>query len=193
MLKKLCFNELKIMQQTWELAFKYILKNRRTKLLENTLIAQAFIDKNKDVILVPYKLCKFGYALAVEPYKKVNNAEWDNISKNVSELLREISEQPRTELTETTVMKEICGNKGFKQFSKKHICIEIKYTVDEEKYTISNQPRLSDGSYGTEKNSVSEKFCIEHISTGDIALIQENFLKAYNDAEQYLQEIGSKL
>lgn len=161
--------------------------------MESDLIVQAFIDKNKDMILVPYKLCKFGYALAVEPYRKVNNAEWHNISQNVSELLQEISEQPRTELTETTVMKEICGKKGFKQFSKKHICIEVKYTVGEEKYIISNQPRLSDGSYGTEKNSLSEKFCIEYISTSDIALIQENFLKAYYDAEQYLQETGSKL
>lgn len=162
-------------------------------MLENNFIVQVFIDKNKDMILLPYKLCKFGYAVAVKPYRKVNNAEWENVSKKIIELLQEISKQPRTELTETTVMKEICGNKGFKQFSKKHICIEVKYTADEEKYSISNQPRLTDGSYGTEKNSVSEKFCIEHISMGNIDLIQENFLKAYHDAKQYLQEIGSKL
>lgn len=161
--------------------------------MENNLILQIFIDKRKDMILVPYKICKLGYAVAVEPYIKLNNAEWENISRKITELMREISEQPRTELTETTVMKEICGNKGFKQFSKKHICIEVKYMEGEEKYIISNQPRLSDGSYGIEKNSVSEKFCIEHISVDDIALIQENFLKAYNDAEQYLREIRSKL
>lgn len=41
--------------------------------------------------------------------------------------------------------------KGFKQFSKKHICIEIKYQINDGKFIISNVPRLSDGSYGTEK------------------------------------------
>lgn len=161
--------------------------------MKNYLIVQVFIDKNKDMILVPYKLCKFGYAVAVKPYKEINNIEWGNVSKKIAELLQEISKQPEIESAETNVMKEICGNKGFKQFSKKHICIEVKYKVDEKKYIISNQPRLFEGSYGTEKNSLSEKFCIEYISTDNVALIQENFLKAYHDAEQYLQEIGSKL
>ena len=32
-----------------------------------------------------------------------------------------------------------------------------------------------------------------NISTDDVDLTQENFLKAYHDAELYLQEIGSKL
>lgn len=161
--------------------------------MKNHLIVQAFIDKNKNIILVPYKRCKFGYAVAVEPYRKISDNEWMDLPKNITELMMEISKQPEIEVTETSVMKEICGNRGFKQFSKKHICIEIKYILDEEKYVISNQPRLSNGAYGTEKNSVSEKFSVGYISIDNIDLIRDNFLKAYNDAKQYLQEIGSAL
>ena len=161
------------------------------------IVLQIFIDKKKEMIIVPYKLCKIGYALAVEPYRKVNSADWEAdwkiVYKEVTELLKEISKQPRTEQTESTVMKEICGGKGFKQFSKKHICIEIKYQINGGKFIISNVPRLSDGSYGTEKNTISERYSVEYISTDDVDLIQENFLKAYHDAELYLQEIGSKL
>lgn len=159
--------------------------------MDNYLIIQVFIDKNKDMILVPYKLCRFGYAVAVEPYREIDHADWDNVSKKVTELFKVISEQLITEKTESTVMKQICGNKGFKAFSKKHICIEIKYKLGEESFTIANQPRLADGSYGVEKDSVSEKYSVKYISTDNIALIQENFLRAYFDAEQYLQVTGS--
>ena len=59
--------------------------------------------------------------------------------------------------------------------------------------TVSNNPRLSDGSYGVEKGTLSEKYSIEYTSEDSIASIQANFLKAYKDAEAYLKEIGGSL
>ena len=159
----------------------------------NYLMMQIYIDKNKDMIFVPYKECKIGYTLAVEPYKKIGNVEWDNVSRYIVDMIREIAIQPQTENTETNVMKQLCGKKGFKQFSQKHICIEVDYKISDKIFIISNIPRLPDGSYGVEKNSLSEQYCIKHISTDDVTLIQESFIQACGDAEQYLQKIGSKL
>ena len=122
----------------------------------NYLMMQIYIDKNKDMILVPYKECKFGYALAVEPYKKIGNAKWDNVSEYIVDMIREIAMQPQTENTETDVMKQLCGNKGFKQFSKKHICIEVDYKINDHTFIVRNEPRLPDGSYGVEKDTASE-------------------------------------
>lgn len=157
------------------------------------LIIHVYVDKNRDMILVPYKECKVGYALATEPYKKIGNAGWSNISVFVLDLLKELIKHPTTEDTETNVMKKICGNKSFKQFSKKHICIEMKYSIRNKKFIISNQPRLMDGSYGVEKDTISEVYSVEYTCTESETLIQENFLKAFKDAEHYLMEIGSKL
>lgn len=86
------------------------------------IVLQIFIDKKKEMIIVPYKLCKIGYALAVEPYRKVNSADWEAdwkiVYKEVTELLKEISKQPRTEQTESTVMKEICGERDLNNFQR---------------------------------------------------------------------------
>lgn len=161
--------------------------------MEDYVILHIFIDKDKNMIFLPYKICRFGYAVAVEPYRKLNKDEWENVSGEAVKLLEEVSKQPETEQTASRIIKEICGNKGFKQFSKKHICIEIVYEISGRRLIISNLPRLSDGSYGSEKNSISEKYCVEYISTDDTATVQKNFLKACLDAEAYLRETGSKL
>lgn len=161
--------------------------------MKDYVIVHIYIDKDRNMIFLPYKICRFGYAVAVGPYRKFNRDKWETVSEEAIKLLEEVSKQPKTELTESRIMKEICKNKGFKQFSKKHICIEIAYEISSKRVTVSNWPRLSDGSYGSEKDSVSEKYCVEYTSTDDAAAVQKNFLKAYLDAESYLREIGGEL
>ena len=160
--------------------------------MANYIIIHVYVDKNKNMILVPYKLCKIGYAVATEPYEKVSNTEWEKVSVHIVDLLRKIEKEPFSEDTRTNVMQQICGSQGFKQFSKKHICIEAMYLISEKSFVISNQPRLSDGSYGIEKGSISEMYCTDYTSTDNITEIQENFMKAYEDAQQYLERIGEE-
>lgn len=152
-----------------------------------------FIDKNKDMIFLSYKENEEGLLVSSEPYKYVSCEEWGNVSGHIIEMIDEIAKQPMTEDTGENVMKAVCKGKGFKQFSKKHICIDATYKISEKKYIIRNEPRLRDGSYGIDKGTLSEKYSTEYSSPCDAALIQENFLKAYADALQYLKEIGSEL
>lgn len=161
--------------------------------MANYIIIHIYVDKNKNMILVPYKLCKVGYAVATEPYEKVSHTEWEKVSVHIVDLLRKIEKEPFAEDTRTQVMKQICGSQGFKQFSKKHICITAMYLISEKSFMIGNRPRLSDGSYGIEKDTISEMYSIDYTSTDNIAEIQENFMKAYGDAERYLEKIGAKL
>lgn len=159
----------------------------------NYLIIHIYVDKNRNMIMVPFKQTKIGYALATEPYKVFDKDEWNNASVHVLDLLIEAIKKPIAEDINQDVFKKICGNRGFKQFSKKHICISVRYNIAEKAFEVSNQPRLSDGSYGTEKNSISEEYCIKYACTKESDLLQENFLKAYEDAEQYLKRIGLEL
>lgn len=152
-----------------------------------------FIDKNKDMIFVAEKETGEGLIAASEPYEYVDCDEWENVSAHIIEMINEIAKQPLTEGSGTNVMKTICKGKGFKQFTKKHICIDAVYKISEKKYIISNSPRLRDGSYGIDKGTLSEKYSTNYSSPCDTALIQENFLKAYADAVQYLKEIGDRL
>ena len=131
--------------------------------------------------------------VATEPYEKVSHTEWEKVSVHIVDLLRKIEKEPFAENTQTNIMKQIYGNQGFKQFSKQHICIRAMYWISEKAFVIGNRPRLSDGSYGIEKGSISEMYCTEYTSTDNITEIQENFMKAYGDAERYLERIGGKL
>lgn len=159
----------------------------------NNVLVKVYVDKNKNMLLVPLKKSIIGYRLYVEPYKKLGYAEWENVAQYCIKLLKEISENPVTEATKSDVFKKISGGRGFKQFTKKHICINVEYNIDDKMVTVSNNPRLSDGSYGVEKGTLSEKYSIEYTSEDSIASIQANFLKAYKDAEAYLKEIGGSL
>ena len=76
-----------------------------------------YIDKNKNIILAPYKECEAGYGVVVEPVMYIERQEWNNISQYILDLLSEILKDPVTEETESTVFEKICGNRGFKQFS----------------------------------------------------------------------------
>ena len=93
----------------------------------------------------------------------------------------------------STIKKKICGSRGFRYFSKRHICIKVRKKLNDHETIICNFPRLSDGSYGTEKGTISEKYSIKYVSEAEKDLVQENFLKAYLDAQRYLETIGSKL
>lgn len=153
----------------------------------------AYIDKSKNVILVPYKLCEAGYGVAVEPIIQIGSEEWDNISQYILNLLNEISKDPLAGENRSTAFKKIYGSRGFKQFSKKHICITVLQKLSNHKIIVYNFPRLSDGSYGIEKETISEKYSIKYMSEAEKDLVQENFSKAYKDAQQYLEAIGSEL
>ncbi len=157
------------------------------------VFVKAYIDKNKDILLIPGKQCKYGFGIAVEPVIKVNCEKWENIGRYMLVLLNEICEEPLTEETKSSVFKNLYGNKGFSQFSKKHICITMEYKIGDKKVVIYNLPRLPDGSYGTEKGEISEQYSIEYMSEKKDELIQEYFEKAYGDAERYLTAIGSKV
>ena len=157
------------------------------------LFMAVYIDRNRDMILVAEKECKAGFAVASEPYMNVGNAEWENISGYIVDIINEIAKQPLADDTKSNVMKAVCKGKSFKQFTKKYVCINVKYKISEKRYIISNWPRLRDGSYGSNKGTLSEKYSIEYSSPEDTALIQENFLKAYADALEYLKETGEEL
>lgn len=44
-----------------------------------------------------------------------------------------------------------------------------------------------------EKDTISEEYSIKYVSETEKDLVQENFLKAYLDAQRYPETIGSKL
>ena len=157
------------------------------------LFMTVYIDKNRDMILVAKKECKAGFAIASEPYMNVGNGEWENVSGYIFDIINEIAKQPLAEDTKSNVMKAVCKGKSYKQFTQKHICIQVEYKKSEKKYIISNWPRLRDGSYGSNKGTLSEKYSIKYSCPEDMALIQENFLKAYADALEYLKETGEEL
>lgn len=157
------------------------------------IILHVYVDKDRNMILIPFKRAKAGFGLASEPYEKIRSDEWENASVHISRLVEKVKEQPFAEENGKDVMKEICGRQGFRQFSKKHICISVHHVIGEKTYTIHNMPRLSDGSYGAEAGTISEKYCTEFISADDIESIQENFMKAFREAGQYLEQIGAIL
>ena len=45
------------------------------------------VDKNKNIILVPFKTCEAGYGVAADPIMQVGSEEWDNISQYILDLL----------------------------------------------------------------------------------------------------------
>ncbi|MDE6567871.1 MAG: hypothetical protein K2K70_09105 [Lachnospiraceae bacterium] len=159
--------------------------------MSDYLFMAVYIDRNRDMILVAEKECKAGFAVASEPYMNVRNAEWENISGYIVDIINEIAKQPLAEDTKSNVMKAVC--KGYKQFTKKHVCINVKYKISGKRYIISNCPRLRNGGYGVYQGTLSEKYSIKYSSPSDRALIQENFLKAYAGALEYLKETGEEL
>lgn len=156
--------------------------------MKNYLTLDIYIDANKDLKIVPYKTTKIGYLLAVEPYKIVKNTEWDKMDFFIIQMINEIDKNPITDEIKTNVIENMSGIKSFKQFSKKHICILVKYEKNENIFEISNQPRLPDGSYGVQKDFTMEYSNIYKCTN---KTLKENFIRAYEDSQQYLKRIGS--
>lgn len=159
--------------------------------MDNYVSIDVYIDKNRNIFLIPYKRCRIGYDVAVKPIINIRSDEWKNVSQHILKLLNEICVDPVTEETESTILKELCGSKGFGQFSKKHICISVEQKIGVNKIETYNSPRLPDGSYGTEKGDISEQYSIKYVSEKEEEMLQENFEKAYRDAERYLTAIES--
>ena len=91
-----------------------------------------YIDKNKDMIFAAYKENKAGLVVMSEPYEYVDCAEWENVSEHIIKMINEIAKQPITEDTGSNIMKIICKGKGFKQFTKKHMCIDAAYKISKK-------------------------------------------------------------
>lgn len=160
------------------------------------LALEIYIEPDRDMIFVAQKECEGGPLVASEPVQYIKNTEWENVSKYIINMIDDISKNPYVQESsreKINVIKQICRNKGFRQFSKNHIDISVAYHISEQRYILSNEPRLRDGSYGVEKETLSEKYSTQYSSPRDAAAIQENFLKAYNEALQYLQEAGNNL
>ncbi len=160
--------------------------------MNKILSLHIYVDKEREMILVPNKITQEGYRLASEPYIVLKSEEWDKVGVCVKDIMRKIMENPITDRTTETadVMKKICGKKSFKQFSKNNICIVVRFNVQENTYMISNMPRLSDGSYGVRKNTISQQYSTKYECGCDDEQIKKNFLKAYAEAHQYLYAMG---
>ena len=79
------------------------------------------------------------------------------------------------------------------KYRKKPLAGENRSGALDKNITVYNLPRLSNGAYGVEKDTISEEYSIKYVSETEKDLVQENFLKAYLDAQRYLEAIGSKL
>ncbi len=161
--------------------------------MSSILLLSIYIDKNRKMIFVPSKKTKAGFRRASEPYIVYEAEEVNNVELHIKNIMKEIALHPIADedSLKTSVMKKICGKKSYNQFTKEHINIDVLYNVQENVYTISNVPRLADGSYGVRKNTLSQQYATEFKCNGnDDEQIRKNFLKAYAEAQSYLYEIG---
>lgn len=161
--------------------------------MSDILMLSIYVDKNGKMIFVPCKMTVAGYRRTTEPYRIYEAEEVNCIDSYIKEMMDEIAIDPIIVdgSNAPSVMKKICGKKSFTKFSKEHICIDVRYDVQEKTYIISNSPRLSDGSYGVRKNTISQQYSSEFIcNCDDDEQVRKNFLKAYIEAQNYLYAIG---
>lgn len=161
--------------------------------MSDILMLSIYIDKNGKMIFVPCKMTVAGYRRATEPYRIYGAEEVNCINSHIKKMMAEIAIAPIiVDASKTpSVMKKICGKKSYTQFTKEHICVDVGYNVQENTYIISNAPRLSDGSYGVQKNTISQQYSTEFVcSCDDDDQVRKNFLKAYAEAQKYLYAIG---
>lgn len=161
--------------------------------MSDILMLSIYVDKNGKMIFVPYKKTVAGYRLATEPYRTYEAGELNSVNIHIINMMSEIALDPIVEDVSkaSNAMKKICGRKSFTKFSKEHICIDVRYDVQEKTYIISNSPRLSDGSYGVQKNTISQQYSSDFVcSCDDDDQVRENFLKAYAEAKKYLYAVG---
>lgn len=140
----------------------------------------AYIDKDKNVIIIPSIETVYGFYIAIEPWKVISAADWNTIPSSIKENVNMLSLLPITNKDEhsSTVFKDH-GVKNFKKFSKNHICVGIEYYVDEKKYFIYNMPRFSNGGYGFENEKTGEPVK-KHTCLDNENDIYDTFMLAYN-------------
>lgn len=160
--------------------------------MENLLIFNIYINKNKELFFIPLKSTNIGYRISVKPYKVYYN--WNNIGANIitmiDEMFIDFKNRPIVEKDfKFEFWKEISKTKSFKAFSKEHICIEVVYDINKNEMIIYNFPRLKDGSYGIENDSVSEFYSKKYMCKKDKLLLENCFLKAFEDSMNYLKVI----
>lgn len=161
--------------------------------MNNILMLSIYVDKNGNMIFVPCKKTEAGFRRASEPYRLYEAEEIKNVDMHIKNIMDEIAINPLAEISPETpsVMKKICGKKSYKQFTKEHINIDVIYDVQEDRYIISNVPRLTDGSYGVQKNSISQQYSSKFECSGDNNIqMKINFFKACAEAQNYLYAMG---
>lgn len=157
-----------------------------------------YIDKDKTQIFSPMIQCKIGYLKAIEPWKIYGAEEWDDIAPNIIKMLEwleteEFSEEFLEKISDLSYnVFRLNGIKSFKRFSAKHICIKVWDVPDSNEIKIHNYPRLSDGSYGINKDFTQE-YSKTYTCNKNVDEIRTCFEKAMCDARDYLDRIHSTL
>lgn len=146
---------------------------------------QCYINQYQEVIIVPYKKCKFGFSLACDDWTELKKEEWECTSEQIVSILSRLKVEGPTEETKSEAFKKH-GIKNFKTFSKKHICIIVTYEYEDEKVIIEHSPRLPDGSYGVYSEQLH--LITKYQSGLDIEDIQKNFNRAYEDAKLFAKK-----
>lgn len=161
-------------------------------------IFEIYIDKNNNQIFIPMIRCNIGYWKGIEPWKKYGKDEFNNIALNIIAMLEWLKETKFSEsyYNEISLLSYNCfennGIKNFKMFSSKHICIEVRYCADTDQVEIRNWPRLSDGSYGINKDFTSD-YSHTYKSNKNVEGIKCSFESAMIEAKEYLKRIHKEL
>ena len=82
---------------------------------------------------MPYKLSEAGFRVATEPIMQAGSKKWDDISRYILNLLDEISKNPLAGENRSKALDKIYGSRGFKQFSKRYICITVLQNLSDHK------------------------------------------------------------
>ncbi len=144
-----------------------------------------------DIKIVCSRETVYGYHLLEEPYKIVSCKEKMHLSRYIVEQMFVLEKCPKTDARDSDILKRIAGEKGFRKFSKKHLCIVVE--LYEGKYTVENWCRLPDGSYGADGKRWEEYMQKYECSSTDMESLDKNIAQAIEDGEAYLKAIGSHL
>lgn len=140
----------------------------------------------KDFKLVSYKKTKIGFYIAEEPYKIFPVDCLEKVVSYITEMFYEIEKQPIANSVTSNLMKNALGVKNFKQFSKNHLCIVIKFYAENGEFVVNNECRLSDGSFGQTKG-ITDGFCTEYkCEEHQYDRLLENIRLALEDGKRFL-------
>ena len=141
----------------------------------------------KNIKLVTYKKTSIGFYLAEEPWRILSNDYFDQIIGYIKEMFGEIEKQPISSNVKSNFLKQTLGVKNFKQFSKTHLCIIVKYYVKNDEIVVNNECRLSDGSYGQTKGITDDYCTVYKCEYDQNDKILENIKCAIEDGKRFLE------